>query len=75
MSANSEWAVTTTVRLVVADEGALLEAARAAGGDATSVQSALQTLIRPPDISDLPGVAQRKDLTWHASVHAAPDSD
>jgi hypothetical protein len=75
MSVNSEWVVTTTLRLVVADQGALLDAARATGGDAADIQSALQTLVRPPDISHLPGVAERKDLTWHASVHAAPDTN
>jgi hypothetical protein len=73
MSLNSAWAVTTTVRLVVVDESALLAAAKAAGGDGADVRSALQTLVRPPAISDLPGVAERPDLTWHASVDAAPD--
>ncbi len=73
MGLNSEWVVTTTVRLVVSDERALLDAAKAAGGDAADIQSALQTVVRPPAVADLPGVAERTDMTWHASVHASPD--
>jgi len=75
MTTDAEWVVTTTVRLVVTDERALLDAAKAAGGDAVDVQSALQTLVRPPAISGLPGVEERRDMTWHASVHASPDTN
>lgn len=73
MTANAEWVVTTTVRVVVKDEPALLEAARAAGGDGADVQSALQTVVRPPSIAGLPGLAERTDMTWHASVQATPN--
>jgi hypothetical protein len=73
MTGQAEWVVTTKVRVVVADENALLAAAREAGGDAASVQSALQTIVRPPDVTSLPGLAGRADITWHASVHAEPD--
>lgn len=75
MAGHAEWVVTTKVRVVVADELALLEAARAAGGDAADVQSALQTVVQPPDVSALPGLAERSDITWQASVHAAPDDE
>lgn len=71
----TRWTVTTVLRVVVEDEEALLAAAREAGTAEGDVQSALQALIRAPDIRALgvPGVSARSDLTWHASVLAAPD--
>lgn len=73
-----DYEVTVTLRVTVDDDQALLDAAgeavpAAARADAAlAAHLALQSLIAPPDVTDLPGVRQWTGLGWHYSVEAQP---
>lgn len=72
-----EFEVTVRLRVSVEDSEALLAAAGADVLDAlredqlVAMQVALQALVRPPDVAQVPGVKWSGD-GWHAQVHAEP---
>lgn len=69
------WIVTIRLRVDVHDRSALLAAAAPGVHPEfqypTDVQSALQEVIIPPDLDDVPGVRPAA-VGWVASVEAAP---
>lgn len=75
---SGDYEVTVTLRVTVDDDQALLDAAggavpAVARADASlAAQLALQSLIAPPDVTDLPGVRQWTGLGWYSSVEARP---
>ena len=69
------WIVTIRLRVDVHDSSALLAAAGAGVHRdfdyPTNVQAALQEVLFPPDLRDVPGVRPAA-VGWVASVEAAP---
>lgn len=71
-----DFEVTVRLRLTVNDPKALL----AAAGDVVpeplrddhlvAMQVALQSLVVPPDVEQLPGVSRRSGPGWQSQVHA-----
>ena len=76
-----DFEVTVRLRLTVEDPAALLAAAGDAVPDAlredqlVALQSALQSLVVPPHVEQLPGVSRRSGPGWHAEVRAEPLQD
>lgn len=69
------WIVTIRLRVDVHDRAALIAAASPGVHPdfeyPTDVQSALQEVIAPPDLAQVPGVRSAA-VGWFASVEAAP---
>ena len=72
---NDPWIVTIRLRVDVHDAAALLAAAVPGVHPdfeyPTNVQSALQEVISPPDLGEVPGV-RAASIGWWAVVEAAP---
>lgn len=70
--------VTVRLRLTVEDPQALLAAAgdgvpaALRADELVAVQAALQALVLPPDLEQVPGVRSWTGPGWHAQVSAEP---
>ena len=73
-----DFEVTVRLRLTVDDPVALASAAgsevpEALQGDAlVAMQVALQSLVQPPAVEEIPGVSRWSGSGWHAQVSAVP---
>jgi hypothetical protein len=73
-----DFEVTVRLRLTVEDSAALLAAAGDEVPDAlrddalVAMQVALQSLVQPPAVEQLPGVSRWSGSGWHAQVSAVP---
>lgn len=73
-----DFEVTVRLRLTVEDPQALLAAAgdgvppALRADELVAVQAALQAVVVPPDLTQVPGVRSGTGPGWHAQVSAEP---
>lgn len=73
-----DFEVTVRLRVTVEDPAALLAAAgdevpaALRSDELVAIQAALQAVVRPPDVEQVPGIRGWRGLGWHAQVSAEP---